>query len=192
MTLRSPRVRLWRWRRNPLKRRADRVEAWLLLGSWVLSAFLGLLAGLAAGGAVERELARERAEFQRTPARLTASAPGTAPGRAVASADRVWARVRWTGPDGRPRTGQVRVDPGSPAGTPVQVWTDRAGRLVTPPTTPADAALRAGLIGTVAGLGAAFVPLAAGRVLCARVERRSIERWGEEWARFGPMWRRTV
>ncbi|MEU6377107.1 hypothetical protein [Streptomyces sp. NPDC046909] len=188
MTFRGPKVWLWRWRRNPLKRRADRVEAWAVLGAWLLTVLAGVLAGTAATGAVEQSLARERVEWQPVEAHLTAKAPGR-PGQAGSTGgDQVWAKVSWPGPDGTAHTGQVRVHPGSPAGTPVTVWTDVEGRLVTRPATPSQAALRASLVGGLVGVSAAFVPFVGGRMLRGRLERRRIDQWDTEWARFGPVW----
>lgn len=43
---RCRRVRLWRWRRNPLRLRSDLVEAWIMLVTWVFALVGGLLAGL--------------------------------------------------------------------------------------------------------------------------------------------------
>lgn len=60
MAFRGPKVWLWRWRRNPLRRRADAVEAWVVLGVWALTVLAGVLAGWATAGAVEQGLARER------------------------------------------------------------------------------------------------------------------------------------
>ncbi len=186
MALRGPRVWLWRWRRNPLKRPADRVESWLLLGAWAVTVLVGVTVGLATADSVERGLARERAEWRPVQARLTDHTPG-APG-----GERMWAKVGWTAPDGSHRTGQARVSPGSEAGTAVTIWTDRTGRLVTEPATPAQARSRAALAGGLVGASAAIVPFVAGRMLRGRLERRRIEQWGAEWARFGPLWRRTT
>ncbi|MDN3025801.1 hypothetical protein [Streptomyces sp. S.PB5] len=192
MSLRGPKVWLWRWRRNPLKRRADKVEAWVVLGAWLLTVLAGVAAGLAATGSVEHSLARERAEWRQVEAHLTEKAPGRSGQSGPTSGDQVWAKVTWQSADGTFRTGQVRVDPGSVAGTPVTIWTDPEGRLVTRPATESQAALRASLIGALTGLSAAFVPFTAGRMLRGRLERRRIDRWDAEWARFGPMWGRTT
>jgi hypothetical protein len=191
MALRGPKVWLWRWRRNPLKRRADKVEAWVVLGAWLLAALAGVLAGLAATGSVERSLARERAEWQQVEAHLTEKAPGRSGQTGSTGGDQVWAKVTWQAMDGTSHTGQVRVQPGSVAGTPVTIWTDPEGRLVTRPATKSQAALRATLIGGLVGLSAAFVPFVGGRMLRGRLERCRIDRWDTEWARFGPMWGRT-
>ncbi|WP_030616009.1 hypothetical protein [Streptomyces fulvoviolaceus] len=187
MAFRGPKVWLWRWRRNPLKRRADTVEAWVVLGAWALTVLAGVLAGLAVNGSVERQLARERVEWHPVVAHLTEAAPGTAEA-GTSSGDRVWARVSWSGADGSTHTGQVRVGPGSTLGTPVTVWTDREGRMVTQPATEAQARVRAALIGGLVGLSAAVVPFVGGRVLCGRLERRRVDQWDTEWARFGPLW----
>ncbi|MFF5477897.1 hypothetical protein ACFY5C_11255 [Streptomyces sp. NPDC012935] len=189
MAFRGPKVWLWRWRRNPLKRRADAVEAWVLLAAWVVTVLCGVLVGLATARTVEQGMARERVEWRPAVALLTERAPGTADARsAPSSSDYVWAKVRWSARDGSPHTGQARVRPGSGIGTPVSVWTDPQGRMVTRPATPSEARTRATLVGGLAGLCAASVPLVAGRALRSRLESRRIDRWGYEWARFGPLW----
>ncbi|MEW2615743.1 hypothetical protein AB0937_37395 [Streptomyces sp. NPDC047880] len=192
MALRGPRVWLWRWRRNPLKRRADRVEAWVVLGVWTLTVLLGLFAGTTVARSVEDGLARERIEWRPLVARLAERAPGTAPENARARAEQVWAKARWTAADGSEHSGQLRVPAGSAAGAPVTVWTDPEGRQVTRPVTESQARVRATLTGGVAGLCAAAVSLVAGRALRGRLERRRIDQWAVEWSRFGPMWGRTA
>ncbi|MFI2642409.1 hypothetical protein [Streptomyces sp. NPDC018610] len=209
MAVRGPQVWLWRWRRNPLRRRADAVEAWVVLGVWLLTVAAGALAGWAGARGVERGLARERLEWRPTVALVTRTAPvpvsGDDPGRPGAAADdegaghggagdpaSVWAQVRWTAPDGAGRTGRIRVASGSAAGTAVTVWTDRGGRLVTRPPTAAQAHTRSLVIGGLAGVGAAAVPFVCGRLLRARLERRRLDRWDVEWARFDPLWGRET
>jgi hypothetical protein len=193
MAFRGPRVWLWRWRRNPLKRGADVLEAWVVLGAWVLTVLAGVLAGLAVSWSVERELARERVEWRPVAAHLTEQAPGTSDAPAeTSSGERVWAEVRWSTADGSAHTGQVRVPPGSTLGAPVTVWTDPEGRLVSKPATEAQARLRSALIGGLIGVSAGAVPFVGARVLRGRMERRRMERWDAEWALLGPLWGRTT
>ncbi|MDH6219214.1 Rv1733c family protein [Streptomyces pseudovenezuelae] len=193
MAFRGPKVWLWRWRRNPLKRRADSVETWVVLGTWLVTVLAGVLAGLAATQSVEQGLARERVEWRAVEGHLTEKAPGTAAEHSSAStADRVWGKVRWTAPDGSSHTGQVRVRPGSTVGTEVTVWTDPQGHLVTKPATAAEAQLRADLIGVLVGAGAALVPFVCGRMVCGRLERRRMAQWDAEWAGFDPLWGRKT
>src|SRR5690349_3819265 len=112
---RGPGVWLWRWRRNPLRRRSDVLEAWIMLAAWVFTVLGGAVAGLATVGAVENSLARERAESRTVPAQLIEDArEASGPAGRV-----VWTRVRWTAPDGTVRSGQVRVAAGTLADTPV-------------------------------------------------------------------------
>ncbi|MFG2574022.1 hypothetical protein [Streptomyces sp. NPDC048481] len=192
MAFRGPKVWLWRWRRNPLKRRADTVESWVVLGVWALTVLAGALAASSTAGSVEQGLARERVEWRPLVGRLTERAPGTAPSGSSSSGDMVWAKVGWTGPDGSAHTGQVRVGPGSAAGTPVEVWTDPRGRLVTRPVSASQARLRASLVGALAGVGVATLPLAGGRVVRAGLERRRVDQWDVEWARFAVLWGRPT
>ncbi|MFG3201255.1 hypothetical protein [Streptomyces sp. NPDC048192] len=190
---RGPKVWLWRWRRNPLKRRADVVEAWVVLGAWLLTVLAGLAAGLAADESVESGLARERTDWRPVVAHVVERVPGSTPMRSHASSgERVWARVRWTVPDGSAHTGQVRVEPGSRPGTPVTVWTDQHGRLVGRPTSASEATFRGVLIGCLVGVSAAAVPFAGGLALRGRLERRRMRAWDTEWARLGPQWGRMV
>ncbi|MFF4834165.1 hypothetical protein [Streptomyces sp. NPDC001315] len=193
MAFRGPKVWLWRWRRNPLRRRTDAVEAWVVLGAWVLTVLAGVLAGLTATRSVEDGLAREREEWRPAVARLTDKAPGTATAHSgTASGDQVWGKASWTAVDGTAHSGLVRVRPGSAVGTPVVVWTDRQGRLVTRPATPAEAQLRSSLVGGLAGVSTAAVPFIAGRALRARLERGRMDQWDTDWARFDPLWGRKT
>ncbi|MFI2204882.1 hypothetical protein ACH47Z_29680 [Streptomyces sp. NPDC020192] len=186
---RGPKVWLWRWRRNPLRRRADVIEAWVVLGAWLLTALAGVFAGLAAAGSVEDGLARERADRHPVVARVVEPVRAAPPGHSnTVVGEPVWATVRWTAADGAVHTGQVRVEPGSAAGTPVTVWTDAQGRVADRPTAASEAVLRGSLIGTLVGLSAAAVPFAGGLALRGRLERRRMEAWDTEWARLGPQW----
>ena len=181
---RGPKVWLWRWRRNPLRRRADVLEAWVVLAAWLLTVLVGVSAGLAAARSVEQGLARERAAWQPSVARVVARAPGRS--ASEASGERVWAQVRWAGADGSVHTGQARVAPGSAAGSPVTLWTDPRGHLVSRPATVSEATFRAALMGGLVGLSAAAVPFVGGLALRGRLERRRMDDWDAEWARLGP------
>lgn len=187
---RGPERWLWRWRRNPLRRRSDALEGWVLLVAWIFTVFGGVFTGLAATQAVEGGLARQRAAWHAVTARLTEDVPAA---RATESGARVvWARAHWSAVDGTPRSGEVRAYAGSAAGTPVAVWTDPEGRLVGRPATVAQARVRASLVGALIGVSAAGVPFATGRFVRTRLERRRMDRWDTEWQRIGPLWGRTT
>ncbi|WP_030803629.1 hypothetical protein [Streptomyces sp. NRRL F-2799] len=188
---RGPRRCLWRWRRNPLRRRADVVEAWVLVGAWLLTLLAGAVAGLVTARAVERDLAQERAATHPMIAYVVTHAPGRSGARS-STGERVWAEVRWTAPDGSPRTGQVRVTPGAATGAPVAIRTDGHGRLANRPATPTEATVRAAFIGTLAATAAAAAPCAASRLLLTRLERHRLSLWDAEWSRLGPQWGRMT
>ena len=190
---RGPKVWLWRWRRNPLRRASDALEAWIVLAAWTLTVLGGVFGGLAATQNVEHGLARERAEWHTVPARLTENAPTTsAPGAPGSGGDMVWAKARWNAADGSARSGQAWVFAGSSMGTTVMVWTDRDGRLVTKPATPSQARLRASLVGVLVGVSVAGVPFIGGRLARGRLERRRMDQWDEAWERIDPLWGRKT
>ena len=74
-------VRCWRWRRNPLKRRSDVVEAWVVLCAWLFALIGGLFAGLAAADAVVGSAERIRSESRRVTAVLVRDAEEPGPAR---------------------------------------------------------------------------------------------------------------
>ncbi|WP_406481736.1 hypothetical protein [Streptomyces sp. NBC_01615] len=190
----AAKVWLWRWRRNPLRRHSDRVEAWIVLVTWVFVLQVGVLAGLATAASVEGGLAEQRAGSRAIPAELTEDAAKTALTRTsgFSGDDKVWGTVRWTAADGTAHTGRTRVEPGSAAGATVTVWTDDKGRLVAKPATASQARLRAVFTGVLAGLGGGVAVLVCGRLVRVGLDRRRVEQWDAEWERIGPKWSRTT
>ncbi|MET8786603.1 hypothetical protein [Streptomyces sp. NPDC004589] len=183
---RGPGVWWWRWRRNPLRRRSDALEAWIVLAVWSATVIGGVLAGTAAAHAVERGPARQRAEWRPVVALLAQDAPR------ASGAGPVWADVRWRGEDGAFHLGQARVAAGSPTGTAVTVWSDRDGFLVTQPPTASAIHVRAAMVGLMTGAGAAAVPLLGGRIARDGLDRRRMAQWDAAWARFGSTWGRKT
>jgi hypothetical protein len=94
----------------------------------------------------------------------------------------------WIGPDQARRTGQVLVPAGTQAGHLVQVWIDRAGRLVPGPLGHAQAAGGAVLaaVGMVAVLAAALV--IGGAAARRMLDRRRLAGWEAAWSSVGPEW----
>ncbi|CAM5574219.1 Rv1733c family protein [Streptomyces aurantiogriseus] len=187
----ATKVRLWRWRRNPLRRPTDVVEAWLLLGAWCLAAAAGTAAGTATAHAVEQNLDSRRAERHAVPAALTQDAP-LATSEAAGAGDQVWARVRWTSADGSTRTSLARVDPGEKTGARTQVWLDRNGKLVPAPVPSAEAEFQVVALGTTTAVGAGAAVLSVGWVVRGRLDRRRMQQWDREWAQFGQQWGRRT
>ncbi|MFF7969882.1 hypothetical protein [Streptomyces sp. NPDC007905] len=183
------RVRLWRWRRNPLRRHSDVVEAWIVLVTWILAVVGGVLAGQAAAQSMDSAFSARRAGVHAVSAVLTDGAVKTPPAGSGYDDGRVWAPVRWTTGDGAVHTDRTKVFPGAPAGSQVTVWTDGTGRLVSPPASPAEAMLQTVLAGLLVAQAAGTAVWAGGRMVRARLVRRRLAEWGEEWKRVGPEWR---
>ncbi|MCN9242221.1 hypothetical protein NGF19_15715 [Streptomyces sp. RY43-2] len=184
-------IRLWRWRANPLKRRSDRVEGWIILTTWLVALLTGVLGGLATTVAVEHGLAARRAGTHRVTAALTQDATASAQAGAVHTDGGAWAKVRWKAPDGSPRTAVTRVDADLKAGAPVTLWTDRSGEMVPRPATAEQTRTEARLVGALVGLSAAGGVLVCGRLVRARLERQRMADWDHEWELVEPRWRRT-
>ncbi|MET7479296.1 hypothetical protein ABZT17_33725 [Streptomyces sp. NPDC005648] len=175
---------LWRWRSNPLRRREDVLEAWLVLTVWAVIAVGGTLAGALTARATADVLAQQRAE--RTPVAAVLLSSTRQPG--ASSYYRASAKVRWTLPDGSTRTGNTLVDTGLGAGTHIVVYTDRQGELTTRPPSRSAADVEAAVLGATAGLGVTGATLGAGALARLRLDRRRADHWGREWATVGPTW----
>jgi hypothetical protein len=179
--------RLWRWRDNPLRRRDDILEAWIVLAMWTVVTVGGVIAGLLTAHAADEVFAQQRAERQSVRAVLLDDVP--LPAIAVGgTADRRTATVRWTTSDGSSRTGRTLVDTGLKAGSRVTVWQDGQGRLTSAPLSSTEAAIESGCLGAAAAAGLAGLVFGAGAVARWRLDRRRVEEWGREWDQVGPRW----
>ncbi|WP_020139500.1 hypothetical protein [Streptomyces sp. 351MFTsu5.1] len=173
----------WRWRGNPLRRREDVLEAWLVLAVWVIMAVGGTVAGVATAQGADGVFARQRAG--RTPVRavLLVDTP-----RATAHSFRSPAAVRWTAPDGSVHTGKTLVESGRRVGSAVEVWTDVRGDLVTAPPSRTEASVESGLLGAASAFGVSGVVFGVGSVLRRGLDRRRLAQWDVEWGMVGPRW----
>jgi hypothetical protein len=174
---------------NPLRRRTDKTAAWataLLLVVFLVGA--PLLSVAAIGWAGRAGVADQRTErsWRQVPAVLL-QAP-LAPAREVMGASRV--RARWTAPDGRALTGQIRVSTPLAAGRTVPLRVDAAGSPAGPPPAHRAATAREATAAVVAAaaLGIVLLSLAwAGRWV---LDRRRLAEWEVTWASVGPQWTR--
>ncbi|GHH72675.1 hypothetical protein GCM10018793_10080 [Streptomyces sulfonofaciens] len=186
-----PKPWLWRWRSNPLRRREDVVEAWIILIVWIVVAVGGALVGVFAARATDRTLADQRAERHSVTAVLSKDAP-SAQGVAGGDNSRVRAEVHWTGPDGSRHTGHTMVDAGHRAGSEVRVWTDRQGELTSAPAGGTEAAMQAVLLGGSAAVFFSGVTYAAGRGVRLRLDAVRAAHWDKEWEDVEPRWRHRM
>lgn len=175
---------LWRWRSNPLRRREDVLEAWLVLAMWVIVAVGGTLAGVVTARAADAVFAQQRAE--RIPVTAVLVSDTTQAG--AKSYYRALAKVRWTLPDGSTRTENTLVDTGLRAGSHVVVHTDARGELTAQPPSRSAADLESAALGAAAAFAATGLTLGTGALARLWLDRRRARMWSREWAMIGPRW----
>ncbi|MFI2119919.1 hypothetical protein ACH45E_01530 [Streptomyces sp. NPDC020299] len=186
------RVRGWRWRRNPLRRRSDVVEAWAALAVAVLlfvgAPLAGALAGLWAHEEARTAATAQRAERHRVRAEVIGDTPERLPSVGGRQAYRT--TVRWAEPGQGTRTASARVPAEARQGDVVDVWFDSRGRSVAPP--PDDVAVWQHTVGVgVCVAGGAAAVLLLGHGIARHVSlRHRMDEWEREWARTGPDWSR--
>ncbi|MFG3044390.1 hypothetical protein ACGFZR_05600 [Streptomyces sp. NPDC048241] len=186
-----------RRRPNPLRRRSDVVEAWVVALVVVLLCVVAPLAGTAAG-LYTYDRARAHAEEQRAERHAVRAVvlgrPAAVPTVRGDRGHAYRAEVRWAEagpePEQQKRIAVAPVPAGTRAGDTVTVWFDDRGRTVAPP--PNDVAVWQHTVAVglgVAGGTAAIVLLA--RAMERRVAlRHRLAEWERAWARTGPRWTR--
>jgi hypothetical protein len=184
MPKRSDRVLLWRWRRNPLKRRSDVAEAWIGVAAAALLLLTVPAVGVVTAGVGERSALDRAQGLHRTAARVVEVAPATPSRFSGPADDRVRATVRWTVSDGSPKTGEAEVAAGSKTGSSTTVWLDDAGRLRPAPLTPAQARSQGAALGAAAGVGVCVLVVGGWWVARVRLDVRRGARWERAWAEF--------
>jgi hypothetical protein len=177
---------------NPLRRGTDRAEAWIRI-ALVLAFLIGApLTGWGAGRWAE-SVAPTAAHAQlagghRAPATLLAGVPISS---AFYSGVRLgWVKARWAGPGGSVRTGYVQAPVGSRAGSAVQVWLDRSGRLTAPPLPRSQIQGWVLMTTVLAPAALALLLLAVTGLLGGILERQRLAGWQQAWSAVEPQWTR--
>ncbi|MFC5721589.1 hypothetical protein ACFP1Z_15565 [Streptomyces gamaensis] len=189
----------WRWRRNPLRRRTDVLEAALGVAALVLMLLAGPAVGWATGSLAHRALLETAREQQLHRHLVTATTLQVLPGRAAETETEAAAgreghhRViaGWPGPDGRQLSGQVAVRRTPSPGYRFPLWTDDRGRVAGRPMDRGTAAVQAALAGAGAAAGAAGAVEGMRRLVLWRMLRRRYARWELAWERAGHTWGRA-
>jgi hypothetical protein len=192
---------VWRWRRNPLRRATDLLEAWVALVAAVLLVTAAPAVGWITGSLTDESL-RQSVRIQRQQRHaVTATVLNPAPAHKPAAYDpessaghekRRPVVAKWTEADGSRHTGTVStVLRTVRTGDTFTIWTDRAGRIVTRPMDAATAGVHAALAGIGAAFAAAALVECARRLVVWRLVRRRYARLDRAWAAAGPDWGRT-
>ncbi|MEU5979288.1 hypothetical protein [Streptomyces sp. NPDC047315] len=188
----SPSGRGWRWRRNPLRRRSDLVDAWIGLLLAVLLFIGAPLAGTLTGSAVHAREAAEADRVRSTSHSVQAVVTGDVPqlstdSQQTGGAVLLPATVRWTTADGT-RTAVAKVPAGAERGSHVQIRVDDRGRVVPAPRS--DAAITAEAIETGSFVTAGAVLVVAGVRLTANTlsTHHHLVEWERDWVKTAPDW----
>jgi hypothetical protein len=185
--------RLGRWLGldgNPLRRRTDKIAAWLTAQFLVAGLIGAPLFGIAVfhwasrAGATEQRTERSWREVPAVLLRSVSAPDSFADGVFGYS----WVPARWTAPGGQVRSGDIPVEVGLAAGRKVRLWVDAAGRPTDAPITHRAVLARAATAAAVATavlLIALFCLTLIGRWL---LDRRRLADWELAWAIVGPQW----
>lgn len=163
-----------------------------MLAAWIVGALGALVAGIGASLWVDHDLTARREATREVSAVLVEDASKDTPLTPYSGDGTVWARVRWTDPDGSTHTARAKVDPGGQAGSRVTVWIGRSGTPVVQPPGAVEARFQATLLGVPAAVGAVSLTLIATRLVLTRMERHRMAEWEAEWAQTGPSWRKRM
>ncbi|RMB80454.1 hypothetical protein [Streptomyces shenzhenensis] len=188
-----PRLLLWRFRRNPLRRTTDAAQAWIGLG--ILLAVLAAMPGamFLIGDTAYRHYthtARLQAEtrHQATAVLLHDSPKHPEPGSDEEKGTRYRVEVRFIDRLGRSHTGRVDVRPGLPAGSMVPVWTGAEGEVMDPPMSVDQIRSRSMGWAIIAALAVALAGAAVYGIAERALRRRNLAAWDTAWARTAPRW----
>jgi hypothetical protein len=183
-------ARRWGQDHNPLRRRSDLIEAWLLPAAIIAFLTLGPLVAVTAGLWIRADnaaLRHAQLSWQRVPAVLLVAAPGPVMSDNGANTWVDWTLARWTA-DGRWRTGDVPAAAGTRAGSTVPVWLDGAGNVRLPALTPAQTGRPVIAVASLALLGLAVLLVSAALLGRRVLYRRRLAAWETAWREVGPRW----
>jgi hypothetical protein len=149
----------------------------------LLAVPLGLLAGSVAHTAVAAVQEQQAATRSPATATLLADAPNSEyVGVSLPKS------ATWEAPGGAVRTGTVQAPAGAVAGSTIDVWVDRSGRITDRPLTDGEVAGQAVVIGVLVGLAAVIFGMTSHLVVLWLLERRRYRRWEKGWASVEPLW----
>ncbi|MEV6315243.1 hypothetical protein [Streptomyces sp. NPDC051776] len=190
---------VWRWWRNPLRRRTDLFESWVALLAALFIAVGAPAAVLTVASLVQDSLAQTvRAQNEHrhlvpaTVVRLLKQPP-VDPDPETSSARDARHRVvaAWTAPDGSVNTRPVGAPRAVTPGDRFRIWIDDHGRPVNRPMDESAAASHAALAGVGAGALTAGLVEGARRLAVWRILHRRYAEWDRAWERAGQDWGRT-
>ena len=176
---------------NPLRRPADRVDAWLRLLIFALALTVVPVIAIASGLMTNQVLSRQAQADQRSDhlvrAVLTeqASTPTIDP---YAPNLESLVQARWAAPSGAARSGQILAPTGTPAGWAIPIWVNASGAAVNAPLGNSTVVTGGVLIGGIGGLTLILLLMGLQAVARYALDRQRLAAWDAEWRGFGPLW----
>lgn len=190
---------VWRWRRNPLRRRTDLAESWVALIAALFVLLGAPTVGVTVGSLVRDTLVQSVREQHQQRHLVTASVvrtlrqPPVDPDPETSSSHDVNPRVvaTWQTPDGKVHTGPAAAPLSLTPGERFQTWTDNQGRLVASPMSMSTVGNHAALAGVGSASVAAGLVELVRRMVLWRILRRRYDQWDRAWERASQDWGRT-
>jgi hypothetical protein len=177
---------------NPLRRRADLIEAWLAPAAIVVFLALCPLVMAVTGLMVRADNAAARQAQQSwhpVKAVVLDAVPGPEESDRGANTWVTWTPATWTA-DGHEWIGEVPAPAKTRADGTVTAWLDRAGDVMLPPLTAAAARQRV-VYATLIALAALAVLLAFMKVVARKIlDRQRLAGWETAWMSVAPVWTR--
>lgn len=178
--------------RNPLRRRADRIEAGIRLAALVLLLVGVPIATLAVGWeadhlALLQAHAQQQADHKVT-AVLLQQAPATGVPDPDTSVQMALVLARWRPPGQPSRTGQILAPAGAHAGSTVTAWIDASGAVTSPPPDHRTIVGDVCIAVMTTFLVTSLLVLGSSTLACRALDRRRLRAWDAEWRATGPLW----
>ncbi|MGQ4601219.1 Rv1733c family protein [Nocardia sp. R6R-6] len=171
--------------RNPLRRRADRVQTGVAaLLALVFLIIVPVLAVIVGGGVYRMETAAVQAETARL---HRVDATVIEAGRAPLYAPVIPARVSWKDAAGGTHTGDYQSTTVVQPGSTVSIWLNDGGSIVEPPSST-RAVSKAVLLTSAALVGVAVVHGGSYWLVRRRLDRRRLRQWETEWVAADLTW----
>jgi hypothetical protein len=181
--------------RNPLRRRTDRIETWIMVGLLVVFLIATPLSWFGIGRWVQQGGLREQRAQQswRTVPAVVVKGQREQPQVLfrLPMNTAVPVLARWRVPGGQQQAKLVAVPAvDARTGSRVQVWVDSSGRVTGPPLEGSQLTKR--VIGAQVLAELTLVALVLGLAGLARwqLNRRRLADWESDWATTGPGWTR--
>jgi hypothetical protein len=181
-------VRGWRPDRNLLRRSSDRMETTVLAVLVIAFAAAAPFTAQATGAWVHAIAHRVQVTQVASRHQVTAMLLNAAPAGSKNAGFLPQVQARWTAPDGKTMTGQVSVQPGTPAHTRLTVWTTHDGQLTDPPLQDSQVAEQADLAEITAVAALAILLTITGLLTRRALDKHRMADWEADWRTTEPRW----